>query len=195
MDHPQYILIAGVNGAGKSSLYHLQPNIVASTNRINADEILRRNHDDWRSPMANFHAMREELEIIKTSITQRLSIHVETTLSGNGKTHLDLIAQAKLQNYQIILIYVTLSSLQIAMDRVARRVAQGGHGILPELIHKRYIQSLNNFPKIASQCNQVILYDNTDKMKLVYTQTNGIINYDILQDYPWLTKLNQLKPF
>lgn len=68
MDRPKYILIAGVNGAGKSSLYHLQPNIVKNTKRINADEILQRNHGDWHNQMDNFRAMRDELTEIKSAL-------------------------------------------------------------------------------------------------------------------------------
>ena len=195
MARPAYILIAGINGAGKSSLYQLQPNIVARTKRINADEIRQSNHGDWRNQMDNFRAMRQELTEIKSAISKKQAIHVETTLAGNGKTHLDLIHQAKIQGYQITLIYVTLDKSETAIDRVRKRVAKGGHGIEPALIRRRYDQSFRNFPLIAPQCDHVIIYDNTQKIKLVYEQVATHIIFDRLQNYPWLTKLNQSKPF
>ena len=39
----QYIIVAGVNGAGKSILYQTIPEIFDHTQRINADEILKKN--------------------------------------------------------------------------------------------------------------------------------------------------------
>lgn len=189
MDRPKYILIAGVNGAGKSSLYHLQPNIVKNTKRINADEILQRNHGDWHNQMDNFRAMRDELTEIKSALINQESIHIETILAGNGKTHLELINQAKANGYCIILIYVTLNSAKIAITRVAQRVAKGGHGIAPSLIRTRFDQSLKNMPRIAAQSDHVILYDNTQQLTLTYDRLDAKIVYDIRQRYPWLKDL------
>lgn len=45
---PEYILIAGVNGAGKSALYHILDNL-HDMPRINIDEIVR-DFGDWRNP-------------------------------------------------------------------------------------------------------------------------------------------------
>lgn len=71
MIQPKYILIAGVNGAGKSSFYELEPGFVKSTIRINADEILQRNNGNWHKQMDNFRAMRDELVEIKNSLLQK----------------------------------------------------------------------------------------------------------------------------
>lgn len=68
MIQPRYILIAGVNGAGKSSFYELESGLVKNTIRINADEILRRNNGNWHKQMDNFRAMRDELVEIKNSL-------------------------------------------------------------------------------------------------------------------------------
>lgn len=195
MDQPRYILIAGVNGAGKSSLYELQPHIVTGTQRINADEILKQNHGDWHRQMDNFRAMRDELSKINSAILQRKSVHIETTLAGNGKTHLELIEQAKNYGFQTELIYITLDQVQTAIKRVNQRVAKGGHGVVPQLIIKRYSQSLNNLPRIAARCDQVMVYDNTNRLTLIYSQSKGRIDYDRFTDYPWLNHLESQVPF
>lgn len=195
MTQPKYCLIAGVNGAGKSSLYSLQPGIVKGTRRINADEILRQNHGDWHRQMDSFRAMRTELTEIRVALANQESIHVETTLAGNGKTHLELIAKAKSKGYEVDLIYVTLDQVQTAISRVQDRVSKGGHGIAPELITKRFRQSLLNLPIIAAQCDEIMIYDNTKRLTLVYDQLKQNVAYNRLIEYPWLYHLDSQIPF
>lgn len=190
-----YCLIAGVNGAGKSSLYSLQPGIVKGTRRINADEILRQNHGDWHRPVDNFRAMRTELTEIKAALANQESIHVETTLAGNGKTHLKLIAEAKSQGYEVELIYITLDQAPTAIKRVQDRVSKGGHGVAPALITKRFRQSRLNLPIIAAQCDEIMIYDNTKRLALVYDQLKQRVAYNRLVEYPWLPDVASQIPF
>lgn len=98
---PTYMIIAGINGAGKSPLFQAYPTVFRNTKRINADEILQKNHGDWRRTPDNLTAMRESIIQTKLALKNQESIHVETTLAGNGRTQSDFIALAHHQGFRV----------------------------------------------------------------------------------------------
>ncbi len=186
MPRPIYIIVAGVNGAGKSTLYRTDPGLFLKTIRLNADEILRANGGNWRKLKDNLVAMRQEVKLLHQALAQRQSIHIETTLAGNGNTHLKLIQEAHHQGFEVYLLYVSLESAQLAINRVQERVNKGGHGIAPGLIKKRYKQSLKNLVTVSAEVDQVKIFDNTHKLKLVYARNHQDPVEDNLVKFPWL---------
>ncbi|BDR59497.1 ATPase [Xylocopilactobacillus apicola] len=97
----QYIIVAGVNGAGKSTLYGILPELFAGTKRINADEILQELGGDWRNPVDYIRAMREEGRRLHQALANKTSIHFETTLAGAVKAHLNLIEEARKNDFEV----------------------------------------------------------------------------------------------
>lgn len=71
------------------------------------------------------------------------SFAFETTLSG--LTYLKKIKAWQLLGYQIKLCFLSLPSDDIAVSRVAHRVAQGGHNIQEDVIRRRFKVGLENF--------------------------------------------------
>ena len=105
IDRPQYIIVAGINGAGKSTLYEkdkIGQELFLNTKRINADEISKQHGWDWRKKADNFKAMKIEVKKIHDSIKAKESFHIETTLAGAGKTHLNIINEAKEKGYEAL---------------------------------------------------------------------------------------------
>ena len=147
---PQYIIIGGVNGAGKSTLYRTNPKIFGATRRLNADEKLRAAGGDWRNPADAARAMRDTVQDLRQALAAGESIHQETTLAGNAKSFQNLIDRAHAQGYEVTLLYVTLNSADTAVDRVAARVAKGGHGVDEADIRRRYDSSHANLQVLAS---------------------------------------------
>ena len=186
---PQYIVVAGINGAGKSTLFTIYPDLFAHTQRINADEILRDFKGDWHNNSDNLKAMRIELHRLHEAIKQRRSIHFETTLAGSGKAQANLIEEAHHQGFEVTLLYVTLDSSEKAIQRVNARVANGGHGVEPDLIKKRYVQSLQNLTKIASKADTVSIFDNSengDGLNLIYSRNGHRVEINLLKEFPWI---------
>lgn len=72
--------------AGKSTLYETMLALFAGTKRLNTDEIPRRNGSNWRKFVDNFKAMHEELVQLRLALAQGESVHVGTTLAGQGKS-------------------------------------------------------------------------------------------------------------
>ncbi|UQS86909.1 zeta toxin family protein [Nicoliella spurrieriana] len=163
MNKPRYIIVAGINGAGKSKLYQIQPFLFNNTKRLNADEILQKMHGDWRNPKDNRRAMKIEVRELHQALSNGHSIHIETTLAGAGKTHRNLINEAHNNFFDVTLLYVTVNNAQTSIDRVKQRVIKGGHGIENDIIIKRYEQSNHNLSSIAKMADHVYIYDNTEK--------------------------------
>jgi predicted ABC-type ATPase len=64
--------------------------------------------------------------------------------------------------YRVKLIFLSLPSAELAVDRVAACVAQGGHPVPEDVIRRRLASGLRNFWKVyAPIVNSWVLYDNS----------------------------------
>lgn len=77
----EYILFAGVNGAGKSVFSQTMPEKIAGMSRVNIDEIVK-SFGDWR----DFNDMKKAASIavkrINDNFSRGKSFNQETTLCG-----------------------------------------------------------------------------------------------------------------
>ena len=156
-----YILIAGVNGAGKSTLYQTL-GFLKNMPRVNTDEIVRE-FGDWRNISDVMRAGKIGVYKIKEYFEKGISFNQETTLCGNSIIR--NIDKAKERGYKVEIHYVGVDSVQIAKDRIAYRVAHGGHGISDEDVERRYQESFEKLRQIIKKCDRVIMYDNTIAFK------------------------------
>lgn len=86
------------------------------------------------------------LERIDSLLGKGESFAIETTLAT--KSYRKLVFRAREAGYRVILLYFWLPTPQMAEQRVARRVAAGGHDIPAEVIHRRYWAGLRNLFEI-----------------------------------------------
>lgn len=170
---PTCWIIAGPNGAGKTTfaLSYL-PEVAHCRNFINADLIAA-----GLSPLAPeqsaIAASRLFLKEIQTNILRRQDFAFETTLSGRG--HLKMVRDLRAQNWQIKLIYLALLNSQLAVQRVAERVAHGGHDIPKEDIQRRFPRSLRNLlDHYSPAVDQALCYLNVGNTPtLIFEEHNG----------------------
>ncbi len=73
----------------------------------------------------------------------------------------------------IELHYVGVESAAIAMERVLKRVKQGGHGIPKKDIDRRFINSFYNLKIVLPDCDLAAFYDNTIKFHRFAIYKNG----------------------
>lgn len=166
-----YTIFAGVNGAGKTSIYesvYYKENI--DEKRINTDEMVAR-IGSWKDNNIQMKCAREAVKLIKKYIVEGISFNQETTLCG--KSIIRNIKLAKEKGFYVTMNYIVVESVEIAKERVALRVSKGGHGIPDETIERRYFDSLANLNRVISMCNKVNIYDNTEMFKLVMAFDNG----------------------
>ena len=171
----KYTIFAGVNGAGKSSLYSIFKSELDLGARINTDEIVGKN---WRDEKLQIHAARKAIEIRNFCFENQIRLNQETTLTG--KTMLKSIEKAKKIGYFINLYYMVVDSEKIAISRVNERVRNGGHGIPEEIIKKRFKESYSNLFKILLYCDSYKIFDNTIFFNKIIEKTeNEVIFYDL----------------
>src|SRR5439155_10884961 len=136
MPAPAIYLIAGCNGAGKTTFAkEFLPNEVKCLRFLNADEIAR-----GLSPLdpgaGAVQAGRLLLRQIQESLRRRETFALESTLSG--LTYVRLFRTAKRRGYALKLFYLWLPSPEIAIARVRERVRKGGHDVPATDIRRRF---------------------------------------------------------
>lgn len=140
------IILAGPNGAGKTTFAKsFLPNEAACTNFINAD-LIAAGIAPFAPETAAIAAGRLMLEMIQKQVSTGNNFAIETTLSGVGYAR--MIPQWQLLGYKVELFFLSLPSADFAVERVAKRVLQGGHNIPEDVIRRRFAAGLNNFHNI-----------------------------------------------
>jgi predicted ABC-type ATPase len=142
MAQPTIYLIAGCNGAGKTTFAkEFLPKEVKCLRFLNADEIARGLYPLKPSAGA-VQAGRVLLMQVETSLRRRETFALETTLSG--RTYIRLFRRALGLGYEIELHYLWLSSPAQAVARVRLRVRQGGHHVPAADIRRRFRRSMSH---------------------------------------------------
>jgi len=80
---------------------------------------------------------------IENHVAAGRSFAFETTLSG--LTYVRMITEWRSAGYRVKLLFLSLTSEEEAISRVAMRVRQGGHTIPPEIIRRRFVSGMKNF--------------------------------------------------
>lgn len=144
---PNVVVIAGPNGAGKSTAApFLLRDTLGINEFVNADQIAA-GLSGFNPEGAAFEAGRIMLRRIHSLSAAAQDFAFETTLSS--RTFAPLLDKLRISaGYRCYLIYLWLESPDLAKDRVAKRVAAGGHDIPAAVIERRYWRGLDNFNKL-----------------------------------------------
>ncbi|MCF8198999.1 MAG: zeta toxin family protein [Sulfuritalea sp.] len=146
MADKRIIIIAGPNGAGKSTFAReFLPNEAGCPVFVNAD-LIAAGLSPFAPEKVALRAGRLMLEEIHRHVTAAESFAFETTLSGRG--YAQLIPAWRAAGYAVHLVFLRLPTVELAIDRVAERVAQGGHDIPPDIIRRRFAKGWQYFESI-----------------------------------------------
>jgi predicted ABC-type ATPase len=160
---PKIIIIAGPNGVGKTTFAReFLPQEAGCPAFINVDLIAA-----GLSPFAPekfaVRAGRLMLQEIRQCIQRGESFAFETTLSGRGYAR--SIPKWRAAGYRVKLIFLSLFSADLAVERVAARVAQGGHAVPEEVIRRRFSSGLHNLRAVyAPIVDSWVLYENSQSI-------------------------------
>ena len=137
------VIIAGPNGAGKTTFAReFLPFEAGCPLFINAD-LIAAGLSPFNPDAAAFRAGRLMLAEIDRNAAEGRSFAFETTLSGY--TYAGRIAEWRASGFTVKLLFLSLTSADDAIARVAMRVRQGGHDVRPEVIRRRFVTGLKNF--------------------------------------------------
>ncbi len=133
------------------------PNEANCPNFVNAD-LIAAGLSPFAPDLAAFKAGRIMLETIADYARRGESFAFETTLSG--LTYAQMIPSWQASGYAVKLIFLSLPNADMAVQRVAARVAQGGHNIPEDTVRRRFVSGIDNFSRYKLLVNDWQLYDN-----------------------------------
>ena len=156
-------MLAGVNGAGKSSIGGAA--IRQRGGRyFNPDEAARAilaAHPALSQREANGLAWNEGRRLLERAIDGKLDFAIETTLGAS--TIPRLLAQAADGGAEVWVWYVGLDSPERHLARVRSRVLGGGHDIPEADIRRRWDASRQNLVALMPKLARLYVYDNSEE--------------------------------
>lgn len=143
MASPRVVVLAGINGAGKTTASRdLLANVLRIPTFVNADAIAR--GLNGLNPEAEaVRAGRIMLEQMRDLAVRREDFAFETTLAA--RTYAGWLESLRATGYVVYLYYYWLRGPELAITRVAQRVEAGGHFVPDDTIRQRYARSVRNF--------------------------------------------------
>jgi len=158
---PRIYVLAGVNGAGKSSIAGAAFR-EHGADYYNPDETARAlmaANPGLNQVEANSAAWHRGRALLERAIGERLDFAFETTL-GAG-TIPRLLAHAAEKGIAVHVWYAGLATPELHIARVRSRVARGGHDIPEEAIRRRFEHSRVNLIQLMPVLAALRVYDNS----------------------------------
>lgn len=186
---PVYVVFAGVNGAGKSTFYRTElwrtEGMPRAMTRVNSDEIVVAQGGDPASSADQLRAGREAVRLIEECLSRRRSFNQETTLTGHAV--LRNMRRAREAGYRVVLYYIGVDAAAVALDRIAHRVAIGGHDIDEGAVLRRYRASLGNLSRALDLCDEATILDNTVEFVALARWSAGVLSWvgDVAKHGAW----------
>lgn len=156
---PTYTILAGSNGAGKSTFRAAHKELLNCT-VIDCDSIANTFKNSIPEFSKNIQAGKIAVNIIKECLKNKQSFIQETTLSSALTSNINL---AKLQGFNIKMIYIAIKDPGIALTNINNRVSQGGHNIDRETVLKRFPKTYENLVQLSKRINNILILDNSDR--------------------------------
>lgn len=151
---PQLVMLAGPNGAGKST-YHDVFLAESPLPFLNADLLAAETGVDSLEAARILDATRARM------IDDRLGFITETVFSDPYGEKLGMLRKAVDAGYDVTMIYIGLTSPELAARRVDQRLEHGGHDVPRDRLAARYKRSLANLRDAIAFVPTVELFDNS----------------------------------
>ena len=162
-------IIAGCNGAGKTTAsFTILPEVLGCKEFINADEIAK-GLSPFQPESVAMQAGRIMLARMDELLQKGETFAFETTLAT--KSYKQKIEWAQANGYEVTLLFFWLRNVTMAKERVAQRVAEGGHSIPSQTIERRYHNGIANlFAIYMDMVDICYIFDNSEGRKELIAQ-------------------------
>ncbi|MEQ7776518.1 AAA family ATPase [Xanthomonas hortorum] len=152
------LVLAGVNGAGKSSLLGSLLREDGAT-WFNPDAFTRQLVEQgWALEEANAQAWQEGVRRLRQAMADGRDYAFETTL---GATTIPRLLREACAQHTVAVWFCGLSMVELHIERVAARVAAGGHAIAEHKIRERFDASRENLIALLPHLAVLHVYDNS----------------------------------
>lgn len=190
MENKNLYVIAGCNGAGKTTAsFTILPEILDCKEFVNADEIAK-GLSPFQPDKVAVEAGRIMISRINNLLEDELSFAFETTLAT--KSYKNKILLAKNKGYTVTLLFFWLQTIDLAKERVATRVLEGGHDIPKDVIQRRYIIGIKNlFSIYIPIVDELMIFDNSQMKSELIASKSTMSSLIVLNEQ----KFNFLKSY
>jgi predicted ABC-type ATPase len=160
---PHLWMFAGPNGSGKSTFYKdakfledeepfwiINPDLLTS-------EIAAREALGWLP--ANGIALDRIMTWLEASVAMYRPVGFETVLSSDK--YFAFIDRALARGFDLHLVYVALATPELHIERVRKRVSEGGHDVDQAKILARRLRSFENLQRIFPKAAFAQVWDNS----------------------------------
>jgi predicted ABC-type ATPase len=112
------------------------------------------------------------LSRIRELVAARATFSFETTLAA--RSYRTSILEWRRLGYRVVLYFIWLLSAEMAINRVASRVQEGGHDIPEAIVRRRYTRGLTNlFELYAPIVSNAYVFDGTAFLPILVAEING----------------------
>lgn len=169
MATPEIFVLSGPNGAGKSTTATvLLPETLSIEQFVNAD-LIAQGLSPFAPQTSALEAGRLMLARIHDLRSRGQSFAFETTLAS--RSYVRFLQESQQAGYIVHIAYIWLSSVNLALFRVANRVAEGGHDVFPTTVERRFRRGLSNFFALYQPlADSWTLCDNSEKQLAIIAQ-------------------------
>ena len=159
MDAPFLLMVAGPNGSGKTTLTRLlRSRGVDFGEYINPDDIALDLHGTYDARVAEAQRIADLRR--DACIDSKRSFSFETVMSHPSK--IDILDRAKAAGFIAPLFFVGVDDPRTNVDRVALRVAQGGHDVPEDRIIARWHRTMRLLVRAIRTANTSFVFDNSE---------------------------------
>ncbi len=171
--HPNCYIIAGANGAGKTTFAtEFLPVYANCRNFINPD-LLARAYSPFDPDAGMLRAGRIVLERIAEFSEDKRDFAFETTLSGRG--YVPLMRKMKMAGFRLHMYYLWIPNPELALLRIRYRVQAGGHDVPEVHVRRRFSRTLINlFNLYRPLLDSLHFFDNSSETPhLIFKDETG----------------------
>ena len=158
---PKLYIISGCNGSGKTTAsYTLLPELFQCKHFVNSDEFAKgiSPFDPDKASIMAGRYMHMKMQIL---MQKKKDFGIESTLAT--RSLLKIIKESQENGYTVTVLYLWISSPELAIERVKKRVTEGGHDVLDDTVRRRFNAGLINFfNDYMNIADEWILADNSD---------------------------------
>ena len=170
---PNVYPIGGCNGAGKTTIaLTMLPRYLDCREFVNAD-LIAAVLSPFRVESVALQAGRLMLERMNKLRDAGVDFGFESPLAS--RSFVPFLKSCQSRGYKVHLLYIWLNNVELAIERVANRVLEGGHNIPENTIRRRYAASRQNLRELyLPLANTWEIYDNSsDEAVCIACSQNG----------------------
>jgi predicted ABC-type ATPase len=194
---PSIVIVAGVNGCGKSTFAATAAGEVALLGQtaINPDQLTQDalvEFPNLGGMGANLIGVERAEKAVWKAIAEGKSAAVETVLSS--AKFLPVIEAARRRRYRTRLIFIGLPSVELAIERIRTRVAQGGHDVPEAKVRDRWNRAHDNLVVFMRAVDDVLVFSNVGPIPIPVAERVGRATLRLIDEVALPAVTNRLLP-